>query len=338
MTAAFLRTPDHRFANLPGFDFPPQYIDTLPGFDGLRMHYVDAGPPGAAGVLLCLHGEPTWSYLYRRMVPVFAAAGHRVVAPDLFGFGRSDKPVDDAWYTFDRHREALLAFVDALDLRGICLVCQDWGGLLGLTLPMARPGRFTGLLVMNTTLGTGDAPLSPGFLAWRQWAADHPDMEVGKLLGRACPQLTEAERAAYDAPFPDARYKAGVRRFPAMVPDHPDAEGAALSRDARTWFETTWSGHCFMAIGGKDPVLGPAVMHALHRHIRGAAPPYTEAEAGHFVPEWGEAIAAAAVAAMATGHLGGPIAEEGSSFPGPGRSESPNGMPTTRPGAHDEQQ
>lgn len=338
MTVAFLRTPDHRFSNLPGYDFPPHYIDALPAFDGLRMHYVDVGPRGAASVFLCLHGEPTWSYLYRRMIPVFAAAGHRVLAPDLFGFGRSDKPVDDAWYTFQRHRDALLAFIDALDLRGICLVCQDWGGLLGLTLPMARPDRFTGLLVMNTTLGTGDAPLSPGFLAWRKWAADHPDMEVGKLLGRACPQLSEAEQAAYDAPFPDVQHKAGVRRFPAMVPDHPDAEGAALSRDARTWFETTWSGHCFMAIGSKDPVLGPPVMQALHRHIRGAAPPYTDPEAGHFVPEWGEAIAAAAVAAMATGHRGAGVVEEGSSFPDPGRSVSSNGLPKTRPGAHDEPQ
>lgn len=330
MTDAFLRTPDDRFSNLPGFDFPPHYIDALPGFGALRMHYVDAGPRDARITFLCLHGEPTWSYLYRRMLPVFTAAGHRVVAPDLFGFGHSDKPVDDAWYTFDRHRDALLAFVDALDLRDVCIVCQDWGGLLGLTLPMARPDRFTRLLVMNTTLGTGDAPLSPGFLGWRQWAAEHPDMEVGKLLGRACPHLTADERAAYDAPFPDARHKGGVRRFPQLVPDHPEAPGAALSRTARAWLESTWSGQCFMAVGAKDPVLGPPVMHALHRHIRGAAPMIEVPDAGHFIPEWGESIAAAAVALFAT--------DRGSSFSDTCRSLHPNGLPTTRLAANNEQQ
>jgi len=337
MTVAFLRTPDDRFSNLPGFDHPPHIIDALPGFEGLRMHYVDVGPRDAQTVFLCLHGEPAWGYLYRRMLPVFAAAGQRAIAPDLFGFGRSDKPVDDAWYTFTRHRDALLGFVDALDLRSVCLVCQDWGGLLGLTLPMARPDRFTRLLVMNTTLGTGDVPLSPGFIAWRQWAADHPDMDVGKLLGRACPQLTAAERASYDAPFPDAAHKAGVRRFPAMVPDHPDAEGAALSRAARTWFETEWSGRCFMAIGGRDPVLGPPVMHALQRHIRGADAPLEFPEAGHFVPEWGEPVAAAALKAFAHG-AGSPITQEASSFSDAGRSLHSNGLPTTRPGANNEQQ
>ena len=330
MTVALLRTPEDRFSNLPGFDFTPHYIDALSDFDGLRMHYVDAGPRDARTTFLCLHGEPTWSYLYRQMLPVFTAAGHRVIAPDLFGFGRSDKPLDDAWYTFDRHRDALLAFVDALDLRDVCLVCQDWGGLLGLTLPMARPDRFTRLLVMNTTLGTGDAPLSAGFLGWRQWAADHPDMDVGKLLGRACPRLTPGERTAYDAPFPDARFKGGVRRFPQLVPDHPDAPGAACSRAARVWLESTWSGQCFMAVGVKDPVLGPPVMHSLHRHIRGAEPMFEVPEAGHFVPEWGESIAAAAIALFAC--------DGGSSFPDASRSLHSNGLPTTRLAANNDQQ
>ncbi len=293
-----LRTPDERFADLPGFDYEPHYTEALPGFEGLRMHYTDAGPRDAGTVFLCVHGEPTWAYLFRRMLPVFTTAGHRVVAPDLFGFGRSDKPVDDAWYTFERHRDALLGFVDALDLRDICLVCQDWGGLLGLTLPMTRPERFMRLLVMNTTLGTGDAPLSPGFLAWRAWAAEHPDMEVGKLMGRTCPHLTPEERAAYDAPFPDLRYKAGVRRFPAMVPDHPDAPGAALSRQARQWLSHSWAGQSFFAVGMTDPVLGPAVMAELRRHVRGAPAAMEVPEAGHFVQEWGGRIAASALAAF----------------------------------------
>jgi len=290
-----LRTAEERFANLSGFDHEPRYLNDLPGYAGLRMHYVDEGPRDAE-VFLCLHGEPTWSFLYRRMIPVFTGAGFRVIAPDLFGFGRSDKPADDAVYTFDFHRGALKALIDELDLENITLVCQDWGGLLGLTLPMEMAQRFTRLLVMNTTLGTGDAPLSPGFLGWRKWAAEHPDMEVGKLLGRACPHLAADERAAYDAPFPDVRYKAGVRRFPQLVPDRPDAPGAEISRAARDWWSSQWTGMSFMAIGMQDPVLGAPVMQALRRHIRGCPPALEVAEAGHFTPEWGSPIAAKALA------------------------------------------
>jgi len=291
-----LRTTDDRFAALPGFAFAPRYLETLPGFTDLRMHYVDEGPRDAAHTYLCLHGQPTWSYLYRRMIPVFAGARGRVVAPDLFGFGRSDKPADEAWYTFSRHREALVAFVAALDLRRVTLVVQDWGGLLGLTLPRDLPGRFERLIVLNTTLGTGDEPLSEGFLAWRAWANKNPDMDVAKLMKRSCPHLADAEAAAYAAPFPDATYKAGVRRFPNLVPDHPDADGAALSRRAREWWAREWTGRCFMAVGATDPVLGPPVMDALRRHIRGCPEPYVVPQAGHFVQEWGEDIARAALA------------------------------------------
>jgi haloalkane dehalogenase len=291
----FLRTPEERFTDLPGFAFPPQYVE----FDGLRMHYVDAGPRDAAEVFLCLHGEPTWSYLYRRMIPRFVAAGHRAVAPDLFGFGRSDKPVNDDWYTFDTHRRSLVDFIEALDLRNITLVCQDWGGLLGLTLPMDMPGRFCRLLVMNTTLGTGDVPLTGGFRAWRQWVADNPDLDCGKLLARSCRHLTPEEAAAYTAPFPDVRYKAGARRFPQLVPDRPDAPGAEASRRARDWWRSEWHGRSFMAIGMTDPVLGPAVMEALRADIRGCPPPMQVTEGGHFVQEWGEAVADAALARFA---------------------------------------
>lgn len=290
-----LRTPDDRFTQLPGFDYAPRYLDC----DGLRMHYVDAGPADAEQVFLCLHGEPTWSYLYRRMIPVFTAGGHRVVAPDLFGFGRSDKPADEAWYTFETHRRSLVAFIEALDLTRVTLVCQDWGGLLGLTLPMDLTERFARLLVMNTTLGTGDRPLTDGFKAWRQWAADNPDLDSGKLLARACPHLTPAEAAAYSAPFPDRAFKAGVRRFPQLVPDRPDAPGAELSRRAREWWRTQWSGQSFMAVGMTDPVLGAPVMEALRADIRGCPPPLQVAEGGHFLQEWGAPVARAALAAFA---------------------------------------
>ncbi len=294
-----LRTPDERFDDLPGWPWAPRYMDDLPGLEGLRIHYVDEGPREAAVTWLCLHGEPTWGYLYRKMIPVFLAAGHRVVAPDFAGFGRSDKPADDAVYGFDFHRDMLLALVDRLDLAGIRLVCQDWGGLLGLTLPMDRPARFTGLLVMNTTLGTGDVPLPEGFVAWRAFVRSRPDLDVAALMARGTPVLGPAEAAAYAAPFPDVRFKAGVRRFPELVPDRPDAPGAALSRRARDWWRHEWRGRSLMAIGMRDPVLGPPVMQALRGTIRGCPPAMELPEAGHFTQEWGRPIAERAVAELA---------------------------------------
>lgn len=301
--ASILRTLDERFTNLPHFPFVPHYVDDLPGYEGIRVHYLDEGPPAAGDVFLCLHGEPTWSYLYRKMIPVFVAAGHRAVAPDFIGFGRSDKPAEESVYTFTFHREMLLRFIERLELRNITLVCQDWGGLLGLTLPMAfaeeKPQRFKRLLVMNTALATGDVPLGQGFIEWRAWVAQNPDMDTAKLMGRACPQLSPAECAAYAAPFPEARYKAGVRRFPQIVPDRPDADGAALSRAAREWLRSQWNGQTFMAVGMKDPVLGPPAMAHLRKQIRNCPPPLELPDAGHFAQEWGAEIAARALAAFA---------------------------------------
>ena len=286
-----LRTPDERFAHLPGYPFNSNYIDDLAGYVGLRMHYLDEGPRNAKQVFLCLHGEPTWSYLYRKMLPVFKDAGHRVVIPDMFGFGRSDKPEDENIYTFDFHRRTLMLLIERLDLTNITLVCQDWGGLLGLTMPMDMPERFSRFLLMNTMLGTGDVPLSEGFLAWRAWTNKNPDMAVGKLMARTCPHLSTEECSAYDSPFPDIRYKAGVRRFPNIVPDTPDAPGAELSRRASKWLSNEWSGATFMAIGMKDPVLGPSVMRHLRNIIRNCPEPYEVEHAGHFTQEWGEDIA-----------------------------------------------
>ena len=224
-----LKTPPERFADLPGCPWQAHSRDDLPGYTGLAMSYLDEGPR-AAPVFLCLHGQPTWSYLYRRMIPHFLAAGGRVVAPDLYGFGRSDKPADDAIYTFDFHRNSLIALVRALDLNDVTLVVQDWGGLLGLTLPLESPERFSRLIVMNTALPTGDVPLPKGFLDWRAFSNSQPDLAVGRLLKRACPHLSAAEAAAYDAPYPDARYKGGVRRFPNLVPEFVDSPGAAIGR------------------------------------------------------------------------------------------------------------
>ena len=287
-----LRTPPERFDHLPGF------AAVAHGFAsdataGLRMAYLDEGPRDSTRVFLCLHGNPSWSYLYRKMIPVFAASGGRVVAPDLLGFGRSDKPVHEADHSFAFHRDSLIALVEHLDLRHVTLVVQDWGGLFGLTLPMHAPERFERLVVMNTGFGTGR--VTEGFRAWRTFSNSKPDLDVGNLFRRSEPTLSAAECAAYDAPFPDARYKAALRAFPNLVPDGDDAPGAAVSREAMQWFATQWQGSSFMAVGMKDPVMGIDAMLSLRKAIRGCPEPLRIDEGGHFVQEHGERIAHAAL-------------------------------------------
>jgi haloalkane dehalogenase len=289
-----LRTPDANFANLPGYAFRPNYLESA---GGLRMHYLDEGAREAP-VALCLHGQPTWSYLYRKMLPALVAAGQRVVAPDFFGFGRSDKPEEEATYTFGLHRDSIMNLIEVLDLGRITLVCQDWGGLIGLTMPMDMRDRFERLVVMNTGLGTGDIPLGEGFLAWRAFSNSKPDMDIAALMKRAVPSLSGAEAAAYAAPYPDVRYKAGVRRFPNLVPDRPDADGAALSRRARDFWSKDWAGKSFMAIGMQDPVLGPPAMMLLHAMIRNCPPPLELTDAGHFTQEAGAIIVEKAMASF----------------------------------------
>jgi pimeloyl-ACP methyl ester carboxylesterase len=284
-----LRTPDERFAGLPGYSWGPHYLD----HGGLRVHYLDEGPRDAGVTALCLHGNPSWSYLYRHMIPVFTAAGLRVVAPDLIGFGRSDKPVDPASHTFDLHRGMLLDFVERLDLKNVMLVVQDWGGIFGLTLPLVAAPRYTRLLVMNTGLPTGE--VTEGFRQWRAYSNSQPDLPVGKLIRRGKPTMSEAEAAAYDAPFPDASYKAALRAFPNLVPDGHDAPGAATGREALAFWRERWAGQSFMAIGMQDPVLGPPAMQSLRKAIRNCPPPMEVAEGGHFLQEWGGPIADAAL-------------------------------------------
>ena len=292
---AVLRTPDDRFAGLPGWPYAARYCEPLADSDGpgLRMAYIDEGPRNAAVTALCLHGNPTWGYLYRHMIPVLLGASLRVVVPDLIGFGRSDKPVDAAWHRFGTHRQSLLNFIESLDLRNVMLVCQDWGGIFGLTLPMAQPERFSRLLVMNTTLATGE--LTEGFRQWRAYSNSQPDMAVGKLLRRGKREMSEAEASAYDAPFPDLTFKAALRAFPNLVPDGADADGAAISRQAAVFWQQRWQGDSFMAVGVQDPVLGLPTMQALQQQIQGCPAPLQVAEGGHFVPEWGGPIAQAAL-------------------------------------------
>jgi haloalkane dehalogenase len=290
-----LRTPEERFSGLPGWGYEPSYLTDLPGYEGLRAHLVDVGPRDAEHTYLLLHGEPTWSYLYRKMIPVFLAAGGRVVAPDFFGFGRSDKLVAESDYSFGFHRDFLLRLVERLDLERITLVVQDWGGLLGLTLPV-DPGfapRLSRLIAMNTALAVGEPP-GPGFEAWREYVGAHPDLAVGRLLQRSVPALSDAEAAAYDAPFPDSSYKAGVRAFPQLVMTEPGMDGVETSRAAEG-FWARWEGPSFLAVGVQDPVLGLPAMRRLARTIRGCPPPLELADAGHFVQESGDIVARAAL-------------------------------------------
>ncbi len=229
------------------------------------------------------------------MIPIFLKHGIRIIAPDFYGFGRSDKPVKEEIYTFNFHRTMLINFIEHLNLRNITLVFQDWGGILGLILLMKFPSRFSRLLIMNTMLATGNFETTKGFLDWRAWSNTSPNMNVGRLLSRSCPHLTLEEQAAYDAPFPDIRYKAGVRRFPNIVLDNLQMEGAAISRKAREYLSNQWNGEVFMAIDMQDPVLGTPIMYPLSEIIRNCPPPLELPNAGHFVQEWGDIVATKAL-------------------------------------------
>jgi haloalkane dehalogenase len=294
MTAKALRTPEIAFTKLLDWPYPPKYIDDLKGFEDLRVHYIDEGSASSKDIFLCLHGQPTWSYLYRKMIPTFLGSEARVIAPDWLGFGRSDKPVHDETYTYTFHRNMILAFVRQLDLKNITLVVQDWGGLLGLTLPVEEPERFKRLLVMNTALATGRSA-GKGFDNWRAYSNTNPDLDIKKLMMRTTPNLSQDEANAYSAPFPDISYKAGVRRFPQMVMTEPDMEGVEISKRALAYLRDKWDGESFMAVGMKDPVLGPEAMQFLQSQIRNCPSIMEISEGGHFVQEWGKEIAEAAL-------------------------------------------
>lgn len=294
MTIDALRTPDAHFENLPDWPYAPNYIDDLPGYEGLRAHYVDEGPKDAKQTFLCLHGEPSWGYLYRHMIPHFVDSSARVIAPDFFGFGRSDKPAAEADYTFHFHRNHIMRLIERLDLNNITLVCQDWGGLIGLTLPVDMQERFSRLIVMNTTLVVG-RPATKGFDQWLAYVQKTPDLPVGSFLKSTTPHLTDAEVAAYDAPYPDSTFKAGARQFPRLVMTDPDMEGVGTSKRAFKFWTNEWKGESYMAIGMKDTILGPPVMRHLASKINGCPEPLEIADGGHFVQEWGDIIAPAAL-------------------------------------------
>lgn len=275
-----LRTPEERFQNLPGYDFAAHYLD----IDGLRMHYLDEGPKDGAAVLL-LHGEPTWSYLYRKMIPLLVDAGFRVFAPDLIGFGKSDKPTRVEDYSYQAHMDWLGAWLDQLQLQNLSLFCQDWGSLLGLRLAAEQPQRFARIFVANGFLPTGDQPAPGAFKLWRAFALHTPVFPVGRIVNAGCVRkLSKAEIAAYDAPFPDASYKAGARAFPKLVPTTPTDPATPANRKA--WEALGRWDKPFLCVYGKnDPVLGK-VDRILINHVPGAqGQAHDRIRGGHFVQE-----------------------------------------------------
>jgi len=282
-----LRTPDERFAGLPDFPFAPHYVEIDDGEGAqLRVHYLDEGPRTGPIVLL-MHGEPSWSFLYRTMIPVLTAAGMRCIAPDLVGFGRSDKPTERTDYTYARHVEWMRrALFDTLGLSDITLVCQDWGGLIGLRLVGEHPDRFARVVAANTFLPTGDTPPGEGFLGWQRFSQKVEDFAVGFIVGAGCSTMpTDDVVAGYDAPFPDDSYKAGARQFPMLVPTSPDDPASAANRAAwetlRAWtkpFLTAFSDGDAITRGGD---------RAFQRDVPGCAgqPHTTIAGGGHFLQE-----------------------------------------------------
>lgn len=282
-----LRTPDDRFSDLPDYPFRPHYREVSAdgqSRDKLRMHYVDEGPKSASPVLM-LHGEPSWSYLYRKMIPVVAAAGYRAIAPDLVGFGRSDKPTRQKDYSYARHVRWLTEWIEQTELREITLFCQDWGSLLGLRIVGERPELFARVVVANGFLPTARSPVPPAFHLWRAFATHSPLFPIGRIVASGCvTKLGARERAAYDAPFPSSEYEAGARAFPALVPIHEDDPAVPANRAA--WDRLGRFEKPFLTLFGKnDPILGRGDT-PLQRHVPGAAGrPHERFWGGHFVQE-----------------------------------------------------
>lgn len=297
-----LRTPEDRFAHLPGFEYQPGYAE-VPDGDGatLRMAYVAVGPEDGPVVLL-LHGEPSWSYLYRTVIPPLVEAGLRAVAVDLVGFGRSDKPAEIGDHTYARHVEWVRALVfDVLDLRAVTLVGQDWGGLIGLRLVAEQPDRFARVVVANTGLPTGDQPMPEVWHRFRESVRTAPTLDVGRAVQNGCrTTLPDEVRAAYDAPFPDETYKAGPRALPGLVPVSPDDPAAAANRAA--WVELSrWERPFLVAFSDSDPITSPmaAVFTAVVPGAKGVQHPVIVG-AGHFLQEDAGAALGVATARFVT--------------------------------------
>jgi haloalkane dehalogenase len=283
MTEVF-RTPDERFEGLPGYDFEPRYTE----LDGLRLHHLDEGD---GDPIVCFHGEPTWAYLYRKMLPVLVQGGHRVLCPDYAGFGRSDKPTERGWYSYDRHVDLMSALLERLDLREATVVVQDWGGPIGLRWAVENADRVTRLVILNTGLFTGR--VSKGFMAWREFAERNPDLPVGFVIqGATTTDLDEAVLAAYEAPFPNPESKAGAAQFPLLVPVSEGDPGAAEMSAVREEL-SRWDKPVLVAFSDSDPVFPyPRAGEAFRDLVPGAGEQVKIEGAAHFLQEdRGERIA-----------------------------------------------
>lgn len=276
-----LRTPDERFQNLPGYNFAPHYVEV----DGLRIHYIDEGPAEAEPVLM-LHGEPSWSYLYRKMIPIIVGAGYRAIAPDLVGFGRSDKPAAREDYTYQRHVDWMTGLIKAIDLQRATMVGQDWGGLIGLRLVAENPERFSRVVTANTFLPTGDQPAGEAFLRWQRFSQETPNFNPARIVKGACQtELSQEVIDAYNAPFPDDSYMAGARQFPLLVPVRPDDPASEPNR--RAWeVLKRWDKPFLCAFADSDPITrgGDRFFQATVPGTKGQ-PHTTITGAGHFLQE-----------------------------------------------------
>ncbi len=276
----FVRTPDARFERLLDYPFEPHYAE----LGGLRMHYVDEGPATAHPILM-MHGEPSWSYLYRHMIPVCAAAGHRVIAPDLIGFGKSDKPTSISDYSYQTHMDWMTRFVEQLDLRNITLVCQDWGSLLGLRLAAEQPDRFAAIVVGNGMLPTGDNKVPMVFHLWRNFATYSPWFPISRIINAGSfRSLGPDERRAYDAPFPDRRHKAGARAFPRLVPISPEDPAADANRKAWQVLEN-WEKPFLTTFSNGDPIMRGGDRFMQSRIPGAQGQPHVTLKGGHFLQE-----------------------------------------------------
>lgn len=286
----FLRTPEARFERLPNYAFTPNYID----IDDMRMHYVDEGPRDAAPILM-MHGEPTWSYLYRHMIPICVAAGHRVIAPDLIGFGKSDKPTSTSDYSYAQHMHWVQQFIDKLELNNITLVCQDWGSLLGLRLAAENEARFKAIIVGNGMLPTGEEQVPKAFKVWKAFALNSPWFPIARIVNSGSfKQLSKDEMRAYDAPFPSRKYKAGARAFPALVPVTPDNPASQANKDAWKILEN-WNKPFLTTFSNGDPITRGGDRYMQKRIPGSTGQEHITLKGGHFLQEDSSAEFAAAI-------------------------------------------
>jgi pimeloyl-ACP methyl ester carboxylesterase len=284
----FVRTPESFFVNLKEFPYQPKYLLNLPYTNNARLAYIDEGT-NTNGVALFLHGNPTWSYCYRKMIPIMIDAGFRTIAPDMIGFGRSDKPVQQLWHNFTRHYNILSSFINYLNIKNITLICHDWGGLFGLNIVPTMAERFKRIIVLNTMLCTGTT-MPDVWYRWTKYNDTQYDLNPVQCLVESGCVLSETEKQGYLAPYPNAFYKAAFRQFPKFIPDKYNYPGADIGRSSKQFWQNKWQGESFVAVGAQDQILADTTKQLAQDVIRGCPDPMVIDDAGHFLFEWGDQI------------------------------------------------